>query len=46
VAKEMLLDGKPLAEVRKYSKLDKNTLTSILSDLPQETQDKYKSDLN
>jgi hypothetical protein len=42
MAKEMFLDSKPLAEVRKYSKLDKSTLSGILSELPQEIQEKYK----
>jgi hypothetical protein len=46
MAKEMLLDGKPLAEIRKYSKLDKDTLASIVSELPQEAQNKYMTLIN
>jgi hypothetical protein len=46
IAKEMLLDGESMLKIIKYSKLDKNTLSSILSELPQETQDKYRTDLN
>jgi hypothetical protein len=44
MVKEMLLDGKTLAEIRKYSKLDKSTLSGTLSDLPKEIQDKYRTD--
>ena len=42
VAKEMFLYGESIEKICQYSKLDKNTLLSILHELPQKTQDKYK----
>ena len=40
-AHDMMMDGKPINEVRKYSKLPDKDLASVLREMPIEIQAKY-----
>jgi len=41
-AYDMMMDGKPINEVRKYSKLPDEDLASVLREMPIEIQANYK----